>query len=172
MVKNFITKTFLFHIPLITLNERLHYISLIFMTLFCFHNIPYYGVDYLLYGPLGFIYEDKVFEKMSPKTGYTTKFSNIAPPQSFVVNSIPFDQPNKLDKFDGSNNSDILKYEQYSLESERLWKNRFTFQRVEMGNSTKGKSSFEIKNIKLLPFEIPKYDNPELESYDKLKKKN
>ena len=36
-----------------------HMITVCIMTVFCFNSIPYYGLDYLLTGPLGFVYQDR-----------------------------------------------------------------------------------------------------------------
>lgn len=36
-----------------------HLITVLILTVFCFNSVPYYGLDYLVTGPLGFLYQDR-----------------------------------------------------------------------------------------------------------------
>jgi hypothetical protein len=169
--RNFLSNKLFFNIPFIALNEKLHYVSLFIITIFCFHNIPYYGFDYLISGPLGFIYEDRTLETIKPKIGYQTKtrFGSSDPPQDLVINSLPFDKVNEVDF---TLNPGILKYEQYSLDSEFFWKNRYNLQRFDQNAIASKQISSQIATTKTRTFEMTKYDTLNLESYEQLQKQD
>lgn len=170
--RNFITNTLLVKTPFIVVNERLNSGILLITTILCFTNIPYYGFDYLIYGPLGFISNDKSLQKILPKVTYS---SFVANPKAgsilnIAVNPLSFD---KYDQFKTkSTQNDFLKYEQYSLESETLWKNRYCLRNIQNSSTRKQIKGEKKNNFKQIQFEVPKYETPNLEFYStKLQKK-
>ena len=169
-IYNFISNTICSKIPFIIVNERFHYISLFITTILCFNNIPYYGFDYLIYGPLGFVSEDRFLENTLPKPVYSSfktnkdKMSVI----NIATNPLNFDKSDLIKK-DITNN---LKYEQYSLESESLWKNRFNLRTDQRSSTRKQINSTKKNNFKQIQFEVSNYETPNLELYStKLQKK-
>jgi hypothetical protein len=152
--------------PFIAFNKRIHYFSLVTITVFCFNTIPYYGVDYLISSPLGFIYEDRILDPIKPKIGYHTK-PNIKTDDSdeyLVGNTLPFDNVNEVNVL-----LDVgyLKYEQYSLDSESFWKNRYHFQRIDPdANTTAEQIRLFPRTTKVYPIEITQYDTPKLVTSD------
>lgn len=169
-IYNFISNTIFSKIPFIIVNERFHYTSLFITTILCFNNIPYYGFDYLIYGPLGFVSEDNFLETNLPKSVYSSfrtnkdKISVI----NIATNPLNFDKSDLIKK-DATNS---LKYEQYSLESESLWKNRFNLRTDQRSSTRKQIKSTKQNNFKQIQFEVPNYETPNLELYStKLQKK-
>ena len=126
MLRNFITNSIYFKVSFINCNQYLHAITLITITILCFINIPYYGFDYLFYGPLGFIYEDKILEIIKPKMIYGIKFQQEKKKIDYYViaRDLPFDKPYIITDNDFGEAGGILKYEHYTLLSERFWKNK------------------------------------------------
>ena len=165
-IRNFIANTIITKISFITLNQRLHSISLILITILGFSSIPYYGFDYLLYGPLGFIYEDKALETIQPKTGYAiSSGSSDQPLLSIALDPLPFDKIPPLNVFPPEMGT--LKYEQYRLESELFWKNRSFFRRTDpLANTHRPLTNYKVNEMEELPFEIPNYESENLDFYD------
>ena len=169
-ISNVISNNLLSKTPFIILNERIHYISLTIITILCFNNIPYYGFDYLIYGPLGFIYEDSFLDNNLPKVVYNSfKRSKDKPPFITIsTNPLNFDKSDLIKKEPKT----FLKYEQYSLQSETFWKNRNYLRNDQRNSSRKQIKSNEKNNFKKIQFEVPNYETPNLELYStKLQKK-
>ena len=89
--RNFISNTFISTMPFVTLNERIHYTIVLTTTILCFSTIPYYGFDYLISSPLGFIYEDKTFQNIQPRVHYHEEESSSLPIDA-IGNPLPFDK--------------------------------------------------------------------------------
>ena len=169
-ISNFISNTILSKTPFIILNERFHYISLSIITILCFNNIPYYGFDYLMYGPLGFISEDRVLDNNLPKVVYNSFKRNKDKPAIITITTNPLN----FDKSDliKTEPKTFLKYEQYSLQSETFWKNRNFLRSDQRNSSRKQINTNENNNFKKIQFEVPNYETPNLELYStKLQKK-
>jgi hypothetical protein len=169
-ISNLIYNTILSKTSFIILNERFHYISLSLITILCFNNIPYYGFDYLIYGPLGFISEDRFLDNNLPKVVYNSfKRSKDKPAIiTIAINPLNFDKSDLIK----TEPKTFLKYEQYSLQSETFWKNRNYLRSDQRNSSRKQIKSNEKNNFKKIQFEVPNYDTPNLELYStKLQKK-
>ena len=169
-ISNFISNNLLSKTPFIIVNERFHYISLTITTILCFNNIPYYGFDYLIYGPLGFVYEDRFLDNNFPKVVYNSfKRSKDKPPLiTLTTNPLNFDKSDLIK----TEPKTFLKYEQYSLQSETFWKNRNYLRNDQRNSSRKQIKSNEKNNFKKIQFEVPNYETPNLELYStKLQKK-
>lgn len=170
-IYNFFSNNIFYKTPFIIINERFHYINLFITTILCFNNIPYYGFDYLVYNPLGFVSEDSFLENKLPKVFYesfsTDKENSFKINISIATNPLSFDKSDLI-KTDGSS----LKYEQYSLESEKLWTNRFNLRMDQRSSSRKQINSTQSNNLKKNTFEVSNYETPNLEFYStKLQKK-
>lgn len=83
---NFIFNIICFKILFIIVNECFYYISLFIIIILCFNNIFYYGFDYLIYGLLGFVFEDKFLENIFFKFIYS--FFRINKDKMFVINIV------------------------------------------------------------------------------------
>lgn len=159
--RNFISNTFIPTMPFVILNERIHYAIVLTTTILCFSTIPYYGFDYLISNPLGFISEDKTFQTFQPKVHYHEEESSLVPFDA-IGNPLPFD---KVDV--ASNSKSALKYEHYSVDSETFWKNKRNL-KPSMSESTTRKqieSSNKTNQFKKELLTIPKYDTNNLELY-------
>lgn len=169
-ISNFISNTILSKTPFIILNENAHYMSLSIITILCFNNIPYYGFDYLIYGPLGFISEDRVLDNNLPKVVYNSFKRSKDKPAIITIatNPLNFDKSDLIK----TEPKTFLKYEQYSLQSETFWKNRNFLRSDQRNSSRKQIKSNEKNNFKKIQFEVPNYETPNLELYStKLQKK-
>jgi hypothetical protein len=169
-ISNFSFNTILSKTPFIILNERFHYISLSIITILCFNNIPYYGFDYLIYGPLGFIAEDRFLDNNLPKVVYNSFKRSKDKPAIITIatNPLNFDKSDLIK----TEPKTFLKYEQYSLQSETFWKNRNYLRSDQRNSSRKQIKSNEKNNFKKIQFEVPNYETPNLELYStKLQKK-
>lgn len=169
-ISNLISNNIFSKTPFIVVNERFNFIILTIMTILCFNNIPYYGFDYLIYGPLGFIYEDRFLDNNLPKIVYNS-FKRSKDKPSFITittNPLNFDKSDLVK----TEPKTFLKYEQYSLQSENFWKNRNYLRNDQRNSSRKQIKSNEKNNFKKIKFEVPNYETPNLELYStKLQKK-
>nr|YP_009367564.1 hypothetical chloroplast RF1 [Pseudoneochloris marina]ARK14530.1 hypothetical chloroplast RF1 [Pseudoneochloris marina] len=119
-------------IPFMFLNERIHKLSLILTFTFCLTSIPYYGFDYLVSGPLGFLSQDKALVNLKSKGVHQIKSANgLFDYGEILVNEAPFDRSNQV-KVPNL----IYQYEDLSLESENYWHNK-TFMRPATTLKTK-----------------------------------
>lgn len=169
-ISNFFSNTIFSKTPFIILNERFHYISLSIITILCFNNIPYYGFDYLVYGPLGFISEDRFLDNNISKVVYNSFKRSKDKPAIITIatNPLNFDKSDLI-KIEPKT---FLKYEQYSLQSETFWKNRNFLRSDQRNSSRKQIKSNEKNNFKKIQFEVPNYETSNLELYStKLQKK-
>lgn len=160
---NFVINRVFFNVPFSLVNEKFHYLTLGVISLFCFNNIPYYGCDYLISGPLGFIYEDKALEVLKPKINYKAIATFDEPPgyYEFWENSLPFDNANYID---WSAPEETIKYEHHNLDFEFLWKNRLQLQRYDKDPSATTQITLTKSNLK--PLYISKYDTHDIEEED------
>nr|YP_009367581.1 hypothetical chloroplast RF1 [Pseudocharacium americanum]YP_009367670.1 hypothetical chloroplast RF1 [Ignatius tetrasporus]ARK14618.1 hypothetical chloroplast RF1 [Pseudocharacium americanum]ARK14707.1 hypothetical chloroplast RF1 [Ignatius tetrasporus] len=66
--------------------HRVNYCLIALMLAFSMSSIPYYGLDYLVSGPLGFVYQDKALQKINLRTdlpdigAHFTRLSSTPPP--------------------------------------------------------------------------------------------
>jgi hypothetical protein len=130
------------------------------------NSIPYYGFDYLMASPLGFIYEDRIFANIKPKISYLSRpnLKTEDPDTTVVGNPIPFDSVNEVDGFLDKNQG-YIHYEEYSLDSETLWKNRYQLQRLDAdANKTATQLRYFPPTSPVFPIEMTKYDTPDLET--------
>lgn len=162
-LRNQIANTIAINLSIVNLNKRIHYSILILTLVFSFNNIPYYGLDYIIYRPLGFLNNDKSLHSIQPKIHYYVADTGLQ--SSAVVNPIPFDKPAAKTNMD-LNLRRRLKYEQYALDSERLWKQApiIKFQdSAPLTSNNNAKVNIlrnnEFKNPKVLD----KYETPTLE---------
>lgn len=131
-------------IPFMFLNERIHKLTLILTFTFCLTSIPYYGFDYLIASPLGFVSQDKALEFLKAKPNY-----NVVEPKSgsvFVdafLNPVPFD---RTDQMELSVKGPFSTFEDYSIEAENSWKNKTIFRPgASKLNISKGKLKTEAE---------------------------
>lgn len=129
-------------IPFLILNEQIHKLSVILVFSFSLISLPYYGFDYLITNPLGFISNDKTFlmkkldgdleSSKKPATSSAVskalktledlKKKNPPPVEAFFTTT-PFGRFNEtkpeLETVDSN-----LAFEDFVLETENSWKNR------------------------------------------------
>ena len=123
-----------------------------------------------MYGPLGFISEDRVLDNNLPKVVYNSFKRNKDKPAIITITTNPLN----FDKSDliKTEPKTFLKYEQYSLQSETFWKNRNFLRSDQRNSSRKQINTNENNNFKKIQFEVPNYETPNLELYStKLQKK-
>jgi hypothetical protein len=129
-----------FNFPFLFLKERIHRLLLVLTFTLCFTTVPYYGFDYLISAPLGFVSQDKALQFMKAKTDYITKTSDErATIANQSINPIPFDRASQMENF--SDLSSLSAFEDSSLDSEYFWKNRLLFTQAQRGAQTSRKSS-------------------------------
>lgn len=127
----------LFQIPFMFFNEKIHNLSLFFIFTFCLTSIPYYGMDYVISGPLGFMGQDKGLIAFQPKTT-STLFSTSLNNDSFfksVSNPIAFDRSQYFQRLGPEN---TFAFEDTSFEPEHYWSNANLFRKTSEGK-TKGR---------------------------------
>lgn len=102
--------------------KNLNYFFLISIIGFSFSSIPFYSMDYLLMGPLGFVSEDKVFEKtiFSPNT-VKDSIKLIGASSSFK--SLDTDI-SSFDKGTYLKNDSVQTYEDLNFQGEYAWTTR------------------------------------------------
>lgn len=172
---DFISNKWLYNIPFHQLKERMHYICLTLVTLFCFNTIPYYGWDYLIANPLGFIYQDQALKDIKPKIHYRAyqpslkKTGAVPLPYEMVLSNLPFDE--EIGRHDSETFDDHATYEQYSVDPERAWTNRMQLKRLDAdaksnaSNVDQKSKTFKSSTQPVL-VEIPIYDTPGLKQYE------
>ena len=173
-VRNFLFNS-VFNISFIQFNERFHSFSVLILTILCFSNIPYYGLDYLCSGPLGFIYEDKALEAIKPKTIYMTETNLGADkPVAIATNNLTFDKLNPIPENGFQDEEGTLKYEHYTLNSEFMWKNKFALKSdmMRMNDFYKQIRTSQRTFINKKNWDISPYETPNLENYSDLSKEN
>nr|YP_636263.1 hypothetical protein RF1 [Tupiella akineta]Q3ZJ04.1 RecName: Full=Uncharacterized membrane protein ycf78; AltName: Full=ycf1 [Tupiella akineta]AAV80685.1 hypothetical protein RF1 [Tupiella akineta] len=110
-------------IPFMFLNDKIHKFIFVLTFTFCLTSIPYYGFDYLVSAPLGFIGQDRALEFFKAKPYY-----QIATPAKDKVygevflNPIPFDRTGQLEL--QLSEKPVATFEDYSVDSENAWRNR------------------------------------------------
>nr|YP_009106329.1 hypothetical chloroplast RF1 [Interfilum terricola]AIT95140.1 hypothetical chloroplast RF1 [Interfilum terricola] len=117
---NFLYKIFSY--PYSTWIKNLNFLFLISIISFSFSSIPFYSIDYILTGPLGFVSDDRVLEKtlFSPNTvkdsikliGANSSFKSLDTDISF------FDKGNYL------KNDSLQTYEDLNFQGEYAWTTR------------------------------------------------
>nr|AOC61636.1 hypothetical chloroplast RF1 [Gloeotilopsis planctonica] len=120
---NFVSQVF--QIPYLFLNERTHKLLLVLTFTFCFTSVPYYGFDYLVSAPLGFLSQDKALNFLKATTYYSVETAEREPAILYqqAVNPIPFDRPSQMEK---TFKPDFFLYnfEDSSIDPENFWKNQ------------------------------------------------
>nr|AWX53377.1 Ycf1 [Halochlorococcum sp. NIES-1838] len=161
-LRNLISNTIAATTSFISLNEKIHYFTLFVTAIFSFNNIPYYGFDYLFYNPLGFVSSDKALNNISPKIYYAVSMGSAD--SELTLNPLPFDKPYDKTTQPLKAASRPLKYEQYSLDSENLWKNK-TAVKMPLGMSTSQKQITKpTRDLQASQFTtLSKYETNDLE---------
>ena len=110
-------------IPFMFLNDKIHKSLFVLTFTFCLTSIPYYGFDYLVSAPLGFISQDRAldFFKAKPYYQIATQSKDKVYGEVFL-NPIPFDRTGQLE-FQLAEKP-VATFEDYSLDSENAWRNR------------------------------------------------
>jgi hypothetical protein len=141
------------NLPFLAFNERFHPIFLCATIILSFSNIPYYGIDYVFYNPLGFVPEDQSIP--SPKVFYE-------PEQLIDLDPLGMDFIEDLTPFDESYSPPTLgfKYEHGNLDSEYNWQNRLQL-RPAVAEAAH-RQLYDTKPISLLDFKVPPYAHPDL----------
>nr|AOC61461.1 hypothetical chloroplast RF1 [Rhexinema sarcinoideum] len=115
----------LFKIPFLFLNERIHKLLLVLTFTFCFTSVPYYGFDYLVSAPLGFLSQDKALNFLKAKTYYSVSALQLEDVLIYeqALNPIPFDRPSQMEK-SFKPEFFIYNFEDSSVDPENFWKNK------------------------------------------------
>jgi hypothetical protein len=117
-VRNWVASVFL--IPFTYLNNKIHYATLFITFVFCLTSIPYYGFDYLVSNPLGFVSQDRslVWAKSTPTFQIRFFGKEVTQPMPpLFINTSPFDQSALLQ------DSEYV-YEDFSFQPVQYWKNK------------------------------------------------
>nr|YP_009367909.1 hypothetical chloroplast RF1 [Hazenia capsulata]ARK14887.1 hypothetical chloroplast RF1 [Hazenia capsulata] len=122
--------------PFLFINERIHKFLCVLTLTLCLTSIPYYGFDYLVSAPLGFISQDKALNFFKAKTNYLT----LSQDQSGIlnesfINPIPFDRTLQIEP--KSKESYLSTFEDNSIDAENSWKNREVLRPVQSERSSK-----------------------------------
>lgn len=144
------------HLPFLAFNERFHPFFLFATVILSFSNIPYYGVDYVFYNPLGFVPEDQALP--SPKIFYEPELMVDQEPigMDFIEDLTPFDE---------SYTSPTLgfKFEHANLDAEYNWQNRLQL-RPAVAEAAE-RQLYDTKAFSLIDFRVPPYSNPNVSFY-------
>ena len=130
----------LFQWSIMRFNEKLHQGILIATCTLCLTSIPYYGLDYLLSAPLGFLSQDRALEFLKTKTYHVSESLEGDVLIERYLNTVPFDQPNRLESVSIPLISSTNTFEDASLDCENLWKNRDSFSQSQGGFQLSNKS--------------------------------
>nr|YP_009367477.1 hypothetical chloroplast RF1 [Sarcinofilum mucosum]ARK14443.1 hypothetical chloroplast RF1 [Sarcinofilum mucosum] len=137
-------------IPFMFLNDRIHKGVFVLTFTLCLSSVPYYGFDYLVSAPLGFLSQDKALDFIRAKTYYGVEdLSAGGVIAETFVNPIPFDRTSQLERV--AKNSYLNTFEDYSINSENFWKNRMIMSPKKMARfettrkSTSSSSYSEIE---------------------------
>lgn len=113
----------IFQIPFFFLMPKIHKLLLVLTFTFCFTSIPYYGFDYMVSAPLGFLSQDKAFNFLKAKTYYAVSLGQDAVANEQTINPIPFDRPSQMEN-SFKPEFFIYSFEDTSVDSENFWKNK------------------------------------------------
>lgn len=105
----------IFSLPFTYLNEKIHSLTLVMLCIFSLTSIPYYGFEYFLARPLGFLSQDSNLP--SSKSGPIFTGQKVAPALTLNVSS--------FDRSDGLKHLTSC-YEDFSFEPFNYWNNRTT----------------------------------------------
>jgi len=111
-------------IPFMFLNEKIHNGFLVCTFTLCLTSLPYYGFDYLISAPLGFLSQDKALNFLKAKTEYQTVDKAGAIFDQSFLNPIPFDRTLQMESKSSDFNLLGSTFEDSSIDSENSWKNR------------------------------------------------
>lgn len=109
----------IFSIPFTFLTEKIHYGTLFITFVFCLTSIPYYGFDYLMSNPLGFLSQDKSLTWTKPEPVKVIRSPEGAVFRALSMNVAPFDQKDLL-----KNDAFGYFYEDLSFQPLHYWNNR------------------------------------------------
>lgn len=149
---------------LMQINRGIHHTCSVIIAVLALTSVPYYGMDYLLAGPIGFLSNDTALEKFATHTHFevpelgTDKVLNM----DMSVDTPAFDEPSLLT---------TQKYEQTAYNAEQQWQNRLNLrQRMQERDQQQIRiqNAFDAKSLT-----IPRYATEGLGDYfDPLKKQN
>lgn len=131
-------------IPFMFLNDRIHKGVFVLTFTLCLSSVPYYGFDYLVSAPLGFLSQDKALDFIKAKTYYALGDPSSGIMSETFINPIPFDRPSQLEKV--AKNSSLNTFEDYSINSENFWKNRFQMSPKKMARFETSQKSTTSSN--------------------------
>nr|YP_010733684.1 hypothetical protein RF1 [Gayralia brasiliensis]YP_010733758.1 hypothetical protein RF1 [Monostroma nitidum]WEG92955.1 hypothetical protein RF1 [Gayralia brasiliensis]WEG93029.1 hypothetical protein RF1 [Monostroma nitidum] len=157
LLRNFVSR--ILTIPFMLLNEKINNFLFVCTFTLCLTSIPYYGFDYLVSTPLGFISQDKTLDFLKTKPYYQVNDpQQNLPWVEFFINPVPFDRPSQMEP--KCEKSCLKTFEDVSVEPENTWKNRVTLRA-----SVQVKSSRQMKSNKI---ESPEEKNAFRTNYYKL----
>ena len=158
------------------LRRRYHTICVVGLMTMALNSIPYYGVDYLMTGPLGLTYQDHLL-RLDNATQRYYEFKSFMPPEfppmKYLTDNISFDDDTIVYYERGHAVSEELKPEIGKFMPDTLWANREALHALqrerEKTASTVGISEFK-RRFYQVAVEYPHYDAdgltlPEEEDY-------
>lgn len=122
--RNWIAGVFL--IPFTYLNEKIHYLTLVMIFTFCLTSVPYYGFEYFMVRPLGFLSQDYSLPILQPYPAFVIREGDFP----LLFNSSPFDRTDGLTHLN-------YNYEDFSFEPFKYWNNRNNLYLANTGSDLK-----------------------------------
>lgn len=155
-----------FNVQLSAWMNSFNFVLLSFTIALTFTSIPYYGLDYLIAKPLGFVSQDQTLEDtiFSPNTWKEEVYSkdnDLSLPYNMYMNSdlTPFDRGHYLKIIQSQSGfpPQPQSFEDLNYQGENAWaqKDGRTGNLFELDRSRKIVKNFFSKNKKEVPFSIP-----------------
>lgn len=135
------------------LKIRYHYFTTVALLTMAFNTVPYYGLDYLVTGPLGFIYQDRIthvnsFNNIPGQDYHVAPGLDSLDDLPYYTDVVPFDDDTVTFFEDGHalSTSDVT-IETTHMPSEREWANRLLTRNkyVERSHTASGIHDSEFK---------------------------
>lgn len=138
--------------PFLSFNKQIHKGIFILTFVLSLTTIPYYGLDYLISAPLGFISQDKALDFLKARPYYATKsLTEDSYYSQLFFNPVPFDRTTLLETVD--KNSMPFAFEDYSVDSDNAWKNREVRYNKALTSNQIAKQSTSIPDAERREFE-------------------
>jgi len=140
LIRSYVSRVF--QLSFMFFNEKFHHWILIGTFTLCLTSIPYYGFDYLISAPLGFLSQDKGLEFFKAKSYNPTMSLNKEVLVESYINPIPFDRPSQMESVPITTSSPLINtFEDGALDCEVSWQNRDALSSRQIRLDTSKKSS-------------------------------
>ena len=156
------------------LKVRYHYVTTVALLTMAFNTVPYYGVDYLATGPLGFIYHDSlshIEDYHTPSRTYYEAPLKHDETTQYHLDLMPFDDDTvTFFNSDGCPINEEVRLEGSRFASENQWHNRYvTRQKYEERKHTASgitesefkRNFYGIDDVAYSPYEATGLEIPE-----------